>query len=49
MSDLYDLPPASFGKRIGLDIKGQHVRLEDLLDPAVASYWQKREQRHAAA
>ena len=49
MSDVYDLPPASFGKRIGLDIKGQHVRLEELLDPAVKAYWEKRGRRDRAA
>lgn len=49
MRDLYDLPPAMFGRRIGLDIKGQHVRTEDLLDPAVTAYWQKRGTRDKAA
>lgn len=46
--DIYDLPPAKFGKLLGFDIKGQHIRTEDLLDPAVAAYWQKRGQQRAA-
>jgi hypothetical protein len=40
--DIYDLPPAAFGKRIGLDIKGQHIATEALLDPAIDAYWEKR-------